>query len=193
MVLAYWKFVEGYYREDGTPTHEACNLKLAPADPETVHVHTLAQDFGPLALKTIRQGWMDAEPARTEINKRVGRVVRCFRWAVENELVAASVHQALKAVAGHRMGRSPARESKPVRPVADDLVDAVQPFVTRPVWTMIELQRLSGMRSGEVVLMRTGDIDRTGDVWVYTPATHRPRVRRPLRSLRRCHQIGPGP
>ena len=38
---------------------------------------------------------------------------------------------------------------------------------------MVEIQRLTGMRSGEVVQMRTGDLDRTGDVWVYEPAEHK--------------------
>jgi integrase len=38
---------------------------------------------------------------------------------------------------------------------------------------MIELQRLTGMRPGEVVLMRTGDLDMSGEVWVYTPSRHK--------------------
>jgi integrase len=38
---------------------------------------------------------------------------------------------------------------------------------------MIELQWWTGMRPGEVVLMRTCDIDRTDDVWIYTPESHK--------------------
>jgi integrase len=38
---------------------------------------------------------------------------------------------------------------------------------------MVELQRLTGMRPGEVVSMRTGDLDTAGGVWVYTPARHK--------------------
>ena len=38
---------------------------------------------------------------------------------------------------------------------------------------MIELQRLTGMRPGEVVIMRTRDLDMGGDVWVYTPSRHK--------------------
>ena len=33
---------------------------------------------------------------------------------------------------------------------------------------MIELQRLTGMRPGEVVIMRTCDLERSGDVWAYS-------------------------
>ena len=45
--------------------------------------------------------------------------------------------------------------------------------VASPVWAMIELQRLSGMRPGEVVLMRLCDIDRSGKVWLYRPGRHK--------------------
>lgn len=38
---------------------------------------------------------------------------------------------------------------------------------------MIELQLITGMRSGELVIMRTADIDRGGPVWVYTPTRHK--------------------
>jgi integrase len=96
-----------------------------------------------------------------------------FKWAVENELVPPSVLQALKAVNGLRRGRTGARESAPVRPVPDAFVDAVRPHVPRQVWAMIELQRLTGMRPGEVLTMRTKDLDTARSVWTYTPSTHK--------------------
>ncbi|WP_166831850.1 hypothetical protein [Thalassoroseus pseudoceratinae] len=51
----------------------------------------------------IRIGW-----CRTEINKKVGRVNRAFRWAVENELVSPTIRHGLQAVIGLRKGRSDA-------------------------------------------------------------------------------------
>jgi integrase len=38
---------------------------------------------------------------------------------------------------------------------------------------MAELQRLTGMRSGEVVIMRTCDLDTSGTVWTYRPMSHK--------------------
>lgn len=38
---------------------------------------------------------------------------------------------------------------------------------------MIEIQRLTGMRPGEVCLMRPCDIDIMGRIWVFTPASHK--------------------
>ena len=53
-------------------------------------------------------------------------------------------------------------------PVPDDDVEAIQGHVTGPVWAMIQVLLLTGMRPSEVRKMRCGDIDRTGPVWSYT-------------------------
>ncbi len=100
-------------------------------------------------------------------------MVRMFKWAVGEELLPASVHQALKAVEGLRKGRGDVRESKPVKPVPDAYVEAIRTHVSRQVWTMIELQRLTGMRPGEVCMIRTMDLNMSGQIWEYTPASHK--------------------
>ena len=52
---------------------------------------------------------------------------------------------------------------------------------------MVELQRLTGMRPGEVASMRTGDIDTTGSIWEYVPGSHKTEhLDRP-----RAIQVGP--
>ncbi len=116
---------------------------------------------------------IEAGLCRNEVNKRVRHVVRAFKWAVSEELVRPSVHHGLKAVDGLRRGRADVRESKPVKPVPDAFVDAIKPHVSRQVWAMVELQRRTGMRPGEVCSMRTADIDTSGKVWTYTPASHK--------------------
>jgi integrase len=116
---------------------------------------------------------VDAGLSRTTVNQRVGRIVRVFKWGASEELVPAAVYQALKTVSGLPKGRSEAKEPEPVRPVPDALVDAVRPHVARQVWAMIQLQSLTGMRPGEVVLMRGCDLDRGGEGWFYTPRKHK--------------------
>jgi integrase len=59
------------------------------------------------------------------------------------------------------------------KPVADSVVDAIQPSVSRQVWTMIQLQRYSGMRPGEVCSMRTIDVNTACLPWIYTPESHK--------------------
>jgi integrase len=173
MVLAYLKHVDSYYVKNGKPTSEPRNIKLALRPVRRLYGDTLARDFGPLALKTVRQAMVDADLCRNEVNKRVGRIIRAFRWAVGEEMVPPGVHQGLKAVPGLRQGRAHVRESEPVRPIADAFVDAIRPFVSRQVWTMIELQRLTGARPGEVCTMRSIDIDTSGKVWCYVPSSHK--------------------
>jgi integrase len=52
-------------------------------------------------------------------------------------------------------------------------VEAIFPYVTPVIRAMLEVQLNSGLRPGEVCRMTTGQIDMTGDQWVYKPAQHK--------------------
>jgi integrase len=134
---------------------------------------SLAADFGPLALKAVRQRMVESGLCRQLVNKRVSRVRHVFKWGAAEELVPPSVLHGLQSVAGLARGRSPAREAEPVKPVPEAFVDAVLPFVLPPVAAMVELQRLTGMRPGEVCAMRACDLDVSGPVWLYRPPRHK--------------------
>jgi integrase len=110
---------------------------------------------------------------RTHINQQIGRIKRMFKWAVEQELVDANVWHALQAVSGLRAGKTEAREAEPVKPVAEEHVNATLPQLSPTVKAMVELQVITGMRPGEVCGMRTCDIDTTGALWAYKPAHHK--------------------
>lgn len=43
----------------------------------------------------------------------------------------------------------------------------------RQVWAMIQLQLLTGMRPGEARLMRGCDLDVSGNIWTYSPVSHK--------------------
>ena len=177
LILAFWHHAEGYYRRaDGTPTAELEYLRLALRPLKSLYGTTPARDFGPVALKAVRQSMVDSGLCRLTVNQRVARLARVFRFGVENELVPAAVHQALKAVPGLRSGRSGAKEGRKVYPVPDGHVEAVRPYVSRQLWAVISLQRLTGMRSGEALIMRGCDLDTSGPVWVYSPGRHKGEV-----------------
>lgn len=174
LLVAFLNHAATYYRKpDGTPGREINNIKLSIRPLRELYAHTLARDFSPLALKAVRQKMVASGLCRNQCNKRTGRVIHVFRWAVENELVPANVHHGLKAVSGLRRGRSEARETEPVRPVPEAFVEAVQSHVLPQVWAMIQLQRFTGMRPGEVVRLRTSDLDMTGRVLIYQPPAHK--------------------
>jgi len=121
----------------------------------------------------VRQKMLDQGLCRTLIDARVGQIKRLFKWASSEQLVPATTYQGLLCVEGLRRGRSAAPEPAPVTPVPDKDVEAVLPFMCPTVRAMVELQRLSGMRSGELVLLRGADVDRSQAVWVYRPAKHK--------------------
>jgi integrase len=138
-----------------------------------LYADTAVSDFGPLALKAVRQEMVRLGWARSHINPQIHRVRRIFRWGVENELVPPSILRGLLAVAALRRGKTEAREREPVRPAAEAHVHAIKDHVSRQVWAMVELQLLTGMPPGEVTRMRTGDLDSTSQPWVYRPVRHK--------------------
>jgi len=125
--------------------------------------------------------------SRGVVNHRISRIKRVFKWAVAEELVPPSVFHGLQAVAGLRYGRTEARETEPIKPVAEKWVKAVVPYVSPPVAAMIQVQLLTGMRPCEIVVMRPCDIDQSGDVWIYEPFDHKNR----WRGHRRLIPLGP--
>jgi integrase len=172
VILLFWKHAEEHYRHrDGTPTNELTDFRYSLKPLRELYGHTLAKDFGPLSLKSVREKMIEAGLCRGVVNQRIGRVRRMFRWCVENELVPPSVLEGLRAVRGLEKGRSRARETEPVKPVPLAWVEAVLPLVRPVVVAMIRLQLHSGMRPGEVVRLRALDIDMIGKVWFYRPGS----------------------
>ena len=173
LMLAYFRHAQGYYLKDGKPTSEVRNIGIAIRPVRNLYGHSPARNFGPLALKAVRQALIESGICRNEVNKRVRHTIRAFKWAAAEEMIPASVYHGLQAVTGLRRGRSEARETAPVKPVPEAFVDAIRPYVSRQVWAMVQIQSLAGMRPGEVCIMRTQDVDTSGRVWVFTPGSHK--------------------
>jgi integrase len=188
VMLAHLDHAEQHYRRaDGTQTHEVEEYRLISRYVREVYGETPAAEFGPLALKAVRQKFIDANWCRSLINQRIGRVRRVFKWAASEELLPVAVHQALATVQGLQPGRSKVRESAPVEPVADAVVDAVLPFLNRYVRGLVEFQRLTGCRPGEACTIRRRDIETGGSTWLYKPAHHKTAWRGKARTI----AIGP--
>lgn len=169
VIAAYLKFARGYYRKAGKVTREYNLIVECCRFIKPLYGRKPAAEFGPLALKAVRQKMIEAGHSRCYINKNIERIRRLFRWAAGEELIPASVPQALAMVTGLRKGRTSARETSPIMPIDDSAVDATLPHLSEVVADMVRLQRLTGMRPQEVCLMRPGDIDQSADVWMYRP------------------------
>lgn len=174
LLRAFAAHAQRYYRgPDGQPSSEQHNFRTVCRRLRKLYGDTPAAAFGPVRLKAFRESLIQEDLCRRSVNHGVNRVRHMFKWAVENEMIPASVMHGLQAVSGLRYGRTDARETEPVKPVPDAFVDAVLPHVARQVAAMIRLQRVTGMRSGEVTTMRGCDINMAGKVWEFTPATHK--------------------
>jgi integrase len=175
LVLAYWTHAKTHYRgADGKPTQELQNVHEALKPLQRLYGDTPARSFGPLALRALRDSMVRSGTlARTTINARINRVRRCFKWGASVEMIPATVFEALKTVDGLQRGRTVAREPDPVKPVALEVVEATLPFLPRPVAAMVRLQLLTGMRAGEVEIMRGCDLTPGEPLWEYRPASHK--------------------
>ena len=174
VILAYVEYAQTYYQDaEGIPTNEIRNVKTALRPLEMLYGRTAAKDFGPLALKAIRQSMIGENLCRGVINQRISIIKRVFKWASSEELIPAGVFHGLMCVEGLRRGRSKAKETAPIKPVLDAYVDAVLPFLSPTVRAMVQIQRATGMRTGELVIMRRMDLDPNGSVWFYKPRKHK--------------------
>jgi integrase len=189
LILAYWtRHVTSYYVKKGKATSEQNNIRQALRFARNLYGETPAIKFGPLALKAVRETMIAAGRCRNVINKDVSRVRGMFRWAVENEMLPVTVYQSLKTLPGLAKDRHPeVKETEPVTPAPEEHVWAVHAVVAPQIQAMIELQLLTGMRPGEVVILRTCDLDRSDDVWIYTPDSHK----REHHELERPVALGP--
>jgi len=161
LLARFWMHAEAYYRTltDGR-TKELEQFRLALRPMNELYGNTPATQFGPRALKTVRQTMIGKGWCRLYTNKQVNRIRHVFKWGVGDELIASSVLSALQAVPGLKRGRSDAPDLEAVRPVPMEMVEAIQPYVSRQVWAMVQLQLFTAARAGEIARIRPIDIDR---------------------------------
>ncbi|MBA5868087.1 MAG: tyrosine-type recombinase/integrase [Nitrospira sp. CR1.3] len=173
LILRYLDFAKTYYVKNCEPTGEYKNVCESLRPLTQLYGKVRVEDFGPSALKAVRQAMIDANLCRGTINSRINRIRRVFKWGVENELVPPHILHGLQAVAPLKLGRCNVREAIPVKPVPDHMIQPVLEHVSPQVAAMIQLQLLTGMRPGEVMQMRAEDLDMSGQTWTYRPATHK--------------------
>ncbi|MBA4192646.1 MAG: hypothetical protein C0467_32160 [Planctomycetaceae bacterium] len=188
LLVGFHKHAEQHYRHaDGTQTGEAYSYKHAGRPLRELYGGTPAREFGPKALKTVREKMIQIGWSRSQVNAAVNRVRHIFKWGVGEELVPVVVLQALQSVAGLQAGRSAAHENDPILPVDAVVVEATLPYLGHHVRGAVEFQRLTGCRPGEACGLRWCDINKSRSVWTYQPPRHKNTHRGKPRTI----QIGP--
>jgi len=171
----YLEHCKTYYRKNGKVTGEVNCIRIILRHLNRKYRNLPAQKFDSLKLVAIREVLISDGYVRTSINQHISRLRGMFKWGAKQKLVDKSVWLDLTTVEGLKEGRTRAVEAEPVGTVPDAFVDAIQTHVTAPVWAMIQLQRYSGMRPGEVIKLRTADLTMSGEIWEYHVPDHKTR------------------
>ena len=178
--LSFWEHAEKHYLKNGKFTSEIHCYQSCLRILRELYGMLPAKDFGPLALKAVRAKMVEGDPnakngkgepcprkpwSRTNVNVMIGRIRRVFKYAVENEMIEADVLTRLQALAPLLAGRTKAKDNPPRHAVDQDKIDAVRELVSPLIKDLVDLQLLTGARSGELLMLTTRMIDLTGDVW----------------------------
>ncbi len=196
LVAEFFNARRDYYVKGGKQTGQLARFKTAVAFPLELYSTLPASEFGAAKLAICRDAMVrSGRFSRTYVNSLVNCVRTIFRFAVERELVSPTVLTSLQALTPLMRGRCQARETTPVAPVDQDVVDATLPFLSSVVADMVRVERLTGMRPGEICAMRAGDLqyvhsDNQRTMLIYTLRTDKNDWRRKVGDNRRV-VIGP--
>jgi integrase len=173
LLVSFVRWAKRYYVKEGRVTDEYDCILSAMNPVKELYGMTPVMEFGPLALKAVRERMIAADWSRGYINRSIGRIKRAFKWGVENELVPPGIYHAIKEVAGLAAGRTEARETTPRRPASQEQLDAVRRIVKQRHRDIIDLLNLTAARPSEIRMLTGSIIDRAGPVWVATLPAHK--------------------
>jgi len=162
-----------YRRSDGSPTRELANCEIALRPLRAAFGRSPVNDITYQDILATRNKLIEAGHNRKTVNQRVGIWKRFFAWALESRHCSAHTKSEVWAIAAIKRNRSPAPEGEPVTPVPHKDVKSVMPFLPPILRAMVTVHELCGARPGEICMMRTADIERRRDIWIYRPMMHK--------------------
>ncbi len=174
----------------GKNLKQVARVKLALKPVRSLYADCIASEFGVLQFRAIREKIVAQKNlitgetrSRNYINESMKRVVAMFRWAASEGLIPANVHESLRLIPALEAGRTKARETAPIKPVDQKVVDATLMLLPETVADMVRVQLLTGARSSEICGLRPKDIDRSKDIWTATIEHHKTKHRGKTRTL----------
>lgn len=169
----FWKAAEKRYVDgEGNPTAEHGHHRAALSIVRQLYGPTPAADFGPNALRLVRESMIEKGWSRPYVNAEASRIKRVWKWAVSHELIPPTAVAALDALTGLRYGEAK-REGRIVRAVPLAFIHEIEPHVSQQVWGLVQFQLATGCRPGEAVQLRLADVNMSGEVWEYRPRQHK--------------------
>ena len=199
LTMRFQVHANAYYVKDGKPTSEAETIKRSLVFLNRMFCEEPANSFTSKKLELVRESVagdpvtktrkkkgkgtkgqtetvvLQATKSRSTANRYTARIKQMFKWAVHEELVDPGVYERLRALPPLRRGRTQARETKKVRPVSEEHIQAVLEKLPPVVADMVRVQRLVGCRPQDLVNMCPADITKgePGEPWLYAPESHK--------------------
>ena len=173
LCLVFLRHAESHYVKNGEQTSEIHILKSVMRPLKELYGMLPAKDFGPLCMKAVRTKMVESGWCRGTINAGMSRIRRIFKHAIANELIDSAILDRLKCVAPLLAGRTEAHDNAPRTSVGLREIAVVRRLVSPLVRDLIGLQRLTGARSGELLMLTSGMIDQHGEVWTATLTDHK--------------------
>ncbi len=199
LTMRFQVHANAYYVKDGKPTSEAETIKRSLVFLNRMFCEEPANSFTSKKLELVRESVagdpvtktrkkkgkgakgqtetvvLHATKSRSTANRYTARIKQMFKWAVHEELVDPGVYERLRALPPLKKGRTKARETKKVRPVFEEHIQAVLEKLPPVVADMVRVQRLVGCRPQDLVNMCPADITKgePGEPWLYAPESHK--------------------
>ena len=130
-------------------------------------------DFAPTSLAFLQKKLVEHGYARLMVNRYVGIIKRAFKHGAKFGWVNAQTSYALQVVDNLKKGRTTAHEYRDIKPIDADDFEKTLAELPKRLADMARVQRLCVMRLQDVCNLRPVDIDRSGDVWIYRPHSHK--------------------
>jgi integrase len=178
LALRYLRHAEGYYvDEDGRQTSQVEYVRRSMRLLGQCCGNEYSREFSPNSLKKVRAEMVRLGWSRGNVNQHVKVIRSAFRWAVSEEMIPVTVYQAIMTVPHLRAGRSEARETDAVQPVAMADIEAAIAALSPHLAAAVRLQLCCACRPGELLAMRAEQIDRSHAVWRWEAIRHKTRWR----------------
>jgi integrase len=159
------------YVKNESPTSHLKNIRLAIRVAREAYGDLPAKDFTAVHLRKIRRTIIDeGKLCRAEINRRCRLIGQIIRWSHEEGYMPAQTAFSVSNFKTLNKGEYGVKDHPKVTDVKWETVEATLPFLSRQCAAMVLLQWHTGMRPGEVCIMRACDID---EKWDYRPVTHK--------------------
>ena len=130
----------------------------------------LASEFGPIRFENFRLQLVARGLCRQVIKRKSNYIVKIFELGKNMEIIPAEYWWRLKGLGPVEANIEPRKKR---RAVPLGIVKRTQQELTPVLSDLVEVHRLIGGRPTEVCTIRPCDIERSDDVWIYTPATHK--------------------